>query len=88
MVDCDDLQNDAEALNWAYFWLGRYRSDAARLYRADAEGNPVDLLAEIKPPEWVVARDREYASGVNLPTRAAREKAADGNKGPTRRTPS
>ena len=40
-VDCDDLQNDAEALNWAYFWLGRYRSDAARLYRADAEGNPV-----------------------------------------------
>jgi hypothetical protein len=77
-VVCDDCWTEAEALNRAYFWLGRYRSHAARLYRSeDSHGNPIDLVAEIRPPKWITERDRQYAeAGVDLPTRAACEKAS------------
>jgi hypothetical protein len=72
----DDCQSQAEALNWTYFYLGRYRSDAAKLYRAlDEYGNPTGLVAEIKPPAYLVERDRQFQEeGVNLPTRALRER--------------
>ena len=74
-VMCDDCQTKAEALNWTYFYLGRYRSDAAKLYRLDNDGNPTELLAEIKPPTYLAERDRRYdEEGLNLPTRAFREK--------------
>jgi hypothetical protein len=58
-VLCDECESEAQALNWAYYYLGRYRCDAVQLFRSlDAYGNPVDLVAEIKPPEWIAQRDQ------------------------------
>jgi hypothetical protein len=75
-VTCDDCRNDIEALNWTYFYLGRYRSDAARLYRGlDENGNPVGLIGEVKPPAYLAERDRQFEKeGLDLPTRARRER--------------
>lgn len=73
IVDKDEISmgvdgewpTDAEALNWAHFWLGRYRADVARLYRSiDAAGNPADLVAEIRPPAWLAERDSAYAQAA------------------------
>jgi hypothetical protein len=51
-VLCDECEGEAQALNWAYYYLGRYRCDAVQLFRSlDTYGNAVDLVAEIKPPD-------------------------------------
>lgn len=47
------FDNDTDALNWTYYYLGRYRADAARLYRG-LHTNPRDLttfVAEISAPK-------------------------------------
>jgi hypothetical protein len=51
-VLCDECEGEAQALNLAYYYLGRYRCDAVQLFRSlDTYGNPVDLVVEIKPPD-------------------------------------
>jgi hypothetical protein len=53
-----DWADEAQALNWAYYYLGRYRCDAVRLFRCDTDGNATDLVTEIKPPAWIAERDQ------------------------------
>jgi len=49
-VLCDE--REARPLNWAYYCLGHYRCDAVQLFRSlDTYGNPVELVAEITPPD-------------------------------------
>jgi hypothetical protein len=46
-VECED-EDDAGATNWAYYYLGKYRGDRARIWRGHT--NPRDrstLVAEI-----------------------------------------
>lgn len=46
-VESDD-QDDATAINWAYYYLGKYRGDRARIWRGHT--NPRDrstLVTEI-----------------------------------------
>ena len=58
-VLCGDLADEAQALNWAYYYLGRYRCDAVRLFRrCDTYGNATDLVTEIEPPAWIAERDQ------------------------------
>jgi len=62
-VLCDECEGEAQALNWAYYYLGRYRCDAVQLFRSlDTYGNPVDLVAEIKPPDRYAENDAQAAA--------------------------
>jgi hypothetical protein len=59
-VLCDDCEDEAQALNWAYYYLGRYRCDAVQLFRRlDTYGNPIDLVTEIKPPDRNAEGDQQ-----------------------------
>jgi hypothetical protein len=59
-VLCDECEGEAQALNWAYYYLGRYRCDAVQLFRSlDTYGNPVDLVAEITPPDRYAENDAQ-----------------------------
>jgi hypothetical protein len=59
-VLCDECEGEAQALNWAYYYLGRYRCDAVQLFRSlDTYGNPVDLVAEITPPDRDAENDAQ-----------------------------
>jgi hypothetical protein len=54
-------QDAAEAIQWAYFWLGWYRADAARVYRGDV-ANPENVAGEIVPPaDWLAAQSTRLA---------------------------
>ena len=62
-VLCDECEGEGEALNWAYYYLGRYRCDAVQLFRSlDTYGNPADLVAEITPPDQDAMRDAQAAA--------------------------
>ena len=58
MVVEDDLADAAAAMNWAYFWLGFYRSDSVRVFEAEhqTESSWGEPVAEICPPEWTQRR--------------------------------
>jgi hypothetical protein len=61
MVVEGDFKDLADALNWAHFWLGFYRSDSVRVHKAEGETESAwgELITEITPPEWTrVARVR------------------------------
>jgi hypothetical protein len=59
---CDECEGEAQALNWAYYYLGRYRCDAVQLFRSlDTYGNPVDLVVEITPPDRYAENDAQAA---------------------------
>jgi hypothetical protein len=61
-VLCDECECEAQALNRAYYYLGRYRCDAVQLFRGlDTYGNPVDLAAEITPPDRYAENEAQAA---------------------------
>ena len=47
-----ECQDDAAAINWAYYYLGKYRGDRAKVWRGDS--NPRDastFVTEISSQE-------------------------------------
>jgi hypothetical protein len=63
MVVRDDFKDAVDALYWAHFLLGFYRSDSVRVYKAEGEPESArgKLIAEITPPDWTLRAGHRVA---------------------------